>query len=415
MNIYDWADEAVNSTPRYATGFTELLSASPFQISPGDWHAYQARLPLIRSYQQTTLQIFRAALKDELDPEILHWLMNDTPVSIGLDFHRRLEDRHFTLPVFFRTDEVKPGRIAEIQCPGSAWGELQLVYEYALKMGFVSQEKSPAGQFVAQLAALLQEPPVIHHLTDSASAPPGVRYFIEKTRPQAKYWSIDRQVKVHDCNFIRSHSFFGLCIDYAFQDRLSRAGRGVTYDLPPLTLFDSKAPLVLPFWPLTREAYPDAVRELFPFTTPLLPSGIQLPGGTLSVEEFSHLPKSQRAYYLKYCGADITRNWGSKAVYRLSNLGSGACLDFLQQCLSGYANGKIWLLQQEEYQEDEIAYLTRDGAQHSRTMRAKFSGYYGPQDCIGVMAWHRPHYKVHGQDESVLSCVLPGTGTPVTG
>ena len=409
MHVYEWADELINSAPRYATGFTELLSPQPFLISSDAWHAYQARLPLIRSYQQITLQIFRAALRNELDPAILHWLINDTPISIGLGYHRRLEDRHFTLPVFMRTDEVRPGRIAEIQCPGSAWGELQLVFEYAEKMGFVGKEKSPADQFVAQLTNLLHETPVVHHLIDSASAPPGVRYFVEKTRPQVRYWSIDREVKVHDCNFIRSHSFFCICSDYAFQDRLSRMGKGVTYDLPPLTLFDSKAPLVLPFWSLTREAYPDAVRNLFPFTTPLLPTGIELPDGTLTIEEFSRLPKSGRTYYLKYSGANIAINWGSKAVYRLSNMGSGACLDFLRQCLSGYADGQVWLLQKEEYQEDEIAYLTRDGAQHSQSMRAKFSGYYGPDGCIGIMAWHRPHFKVHGQDESVLSYVLADT------
>ena len=47
-----------------------------------------------------------------------------------------LEDRHFTLPVFFRTDEVRPGRINEINCPAALWGELQLAFEYAARMGY---------------------------------------------------------------------------------------------------------------------------------------------------------------------------------------------------------------------------------------------------------------------------------------
>ena len=118
------------------------------------------------------------------------------------------------------------------------------------------------------------------------------------------------------------------------------------------------------------------------------------------------MPQSRRSYYLKYAGSSIALNWGSRAVYRLSNLGSGACLDFLRQCLSGYERGQIWLLQKEEAQEDEITFLARDGTVHTQHLRAKFSGYYGPGGCLGVMAWHRQHFKVHGQDDTVLSYVL---------
>ncbi len=149
------------------------------------------------------------------------------------------------------------------------------------------------------------------------------------------------------------------------------------------------------------------MRYLFPFTTPLLPGGIEMPDGAChSIEDFARWPQSRRAYYAKYAGADWTRNWGSKAVYRLSNLGSGACLDFLRQCLSGYERGEIWLLQREEYQEDQIEYLTRAGAVNSGSLRAKFSGFYGPGGCLGVMALHRHHFKVHGQEDTVMSYVL---------
>jgi hypothetical protein len=93
-------------------------------------------------------------------------------------------------------------------------------------------------------------------------------------------------------------------------------------------------------------------------------------------------------------------------VYRLSNLGSDACCNFLRQCLSGYERGQIWLLQKEEFQEDEIRFMTRDGTVHTRNLRGKFSGFYGPFGCIGVLAMHRHHYKVHGQDDTVISYVL---------
>jgi len=398
-STYEWADSLINSSPRYATGFTQLLATKPYRVSPAVRRGYETRLALIRSLQTIALGVFRAALRDEMHPAVLRWLMNETPDCVGIPYHRKLEDRHFTLPVFFRTDEVKPGRLAEIQCPGSAWGELQIAFEHAARMGYCASCASPAEQFATQLTDFLQEPPVVDHLLDNSSAPPGMRYFIEKTRPRVRYWSIDRGVRGDDCNFVRSHAFFSICADKDFLARLSRVGNGVTYDLPPHILFDNKAWLVLPFWSLTREAFPGEIRDLFPFTTPLLPTGIELPDGArVGIEELSRWPQSQRSYYLKYAGASLALNWGSRGVYRLSNLGGGACLDFLRQCLSGYERGQIWLLQKEEAQEDEIEFLSRDGSVHARRLHAKFSGYYGPAGCLGVLAMHRPHFKVHGQE-----------------
>jgi hypothetical protein len=407
MNVYAWADNSINTTPRYATGFTQLLPTRPYLMPSAVRCLYDSRLPLIRAFQQKALDIFRAALNNNTHPAILHWLINETLDSLGVSYHRGLEDRHFTLPVFFRTDEVRPGRINEIQCPGSMWGELQLAFEYAEEMGYSLGSIFPADQFAAQLSDLLQEAPLVHHLLDNTSAPAGMRYWIEKTRPGVRYWGIDHGIKVRDCNFIRSHSFYGLCGDNEFLPRLSKVGSGVRYDLPPHVLFDQKAPLILPFWSMTRRSFSDETRDLFPFTTPLLPAGIELPDGTcMSIENFSRLPRSQRSYYLKYAGANVALNWGSKAVYRLHNMGSGACLDFLRQCLSGYERGAIWLLQKEETQDDEIEYLTRDGKLHRGSFRAKFSGFYGPKGCFGVLAMHRQHFKVHGQEETVLSPVM---------
>jgi hypothetical protein len=64
------------------------------------------------------------------------------------------------------------------------------------------------------------------------------------------------------------------------------------------------------------------------------------------------------------------------------------------------------LLQKEESQEDEIEYLDRDGTVQTERLHAKFSGYYGPGGCLGVLVMHRRHFKVHGQEETVISYVL---------
>jgi hypothetical protein len=117
MDVYEWADSVINACPRYETGFTQLLAATPYRVSPAVRRLYDSRLVFIRSFQQTSLDIFRAALNNELDPAVLHWLMNETPVGLAQSYHRTLEERHFTLPVFFRTDEVRPGRIVTSHPP----------------------------------------------------------------------------------------------------------------------------------------------------------------------------------------------------------------------------------------------------------------------------------------------------------
>jgi hypothetical protein len=407
MNIYEWADNLINACPRYETGFTQLLATNPYRMFPAVRRLYDSRLALIRSFQQRALDLFRAALNNELDPVVLHWLMNETPESLGVPYHRTLEDRHFTLPVFFRTDEVRPGRINEINCPAARWGELQLAFEHASTMGYCAGDGSPADRYAAQLTDFLQKPPIVHQTLDKSTAPGSWRYFIERTRPRVQYWGIDRGVRMADCNFIRYQASVDLLGDGNLLARLSKVGRGVAFDSPPYMLFDQKATLVLPFWSLTREFFSDEVRGLLLFTTPLLPSGIELPDGArVTVEEFCRWSRAQRAYYLKYAGADWTLNYGSKAVYRLSNMSSDACLNFLRQCLTQYERGHIWLLQQEETQDDEIEYRTRDGALHTERLRANFGGFYGPGGCLGVLAMHSRHYKVHGHEDTVISYVL---------
>ncbi|MGA2488754.1 MAG: hypothetical protein ABSF99_01010 [Anaerolineales bacterium] len=407
LDTYEWADNEINSCPKYETGFTELLAAKPYPLPAAVRRLYDSRLLLIRSFQKTAVDLFRAALRDDLHPGILHWLINEAPDSFGVGYHRRLEDRHFSLPVFFRTDEVRPGRIIEINSPAALWGELQLVFEHTVRLGCCAGEVSPADQYAAQLTGFLGGPPVVHHFLDKSSAPGSWRYFIEKTRPRLRYLGIDRGVRAADCNFIRYQTFVDLEQDENFPTRLSKVDQGVTFDSPPYMLFDQKATLVLPFWSMTRTCLPDDIRALFPFTTPLLPTGIELQDGRcITFEDFSRLPRSQRAYYLKYAGSDWILNYGSRAVYRLSNLSSAACLDFLRRCLSQYDDGHIWLLQQEETRDDEITYLTRDGRSESGSLRAKFAGFYGPAGCLGVLAMHSRHNKVHGQPDTVLSYVL---------
>lgn len=301
------------------------------------------------------------------------------------------------------------GKIAEIQCPGSHWGELELLYEYFKREGSTSTLTAPSTLFTKQLQQYLGNiQPIICYLGDNASAPTGVRYFINKTRPAIKYWGIDSGVSSLDCNFIRTHSFFGLCAENYFKVRLKESPPTFKYDFPPYVLFDQKATLVLPFWSKTREFFTDEIRNLIIFSTPLLSDIIELESGEcVTIKDFSSKPPSQRAYYLKYAGSDVSMNWGSRAVYRLSNETSKRCEELLQTCLNSAQNGHIWLLQKELTSKCELEYLDRTGTRKAEKRNVKYSAFYGPFGLIGMSSYYRKHFKVHGQYDTILSLVVP--------
>lgn len=271
MEIYSWADNQINFTPKYNTGFTQLIGKNPYYINPDEWNGAVSRHVLIKEYMRLSIEVFKDVLFNNVDPILKHWLLNETPSHIAWEYHRSLHERHFSLPAFFRTDESSLGKIMEINCPGSLWGELQLAYEYTLMCGIENNNKSPAKLFASQLSNHLKKQPVVHHLLDGATVQPGMRYFIEKTRPEIQYANIDRGVWPADCNFVRNHFFWGLCNEIYFLSRLPQIGISVFYDLPPHVLFSQKAALVLPFWSKTRKFFSDEIRSIINYSVPLLP------------------------------------------------------------------------------------------------------------------------------------------------
>src|SRR5207237_6112116 len=124
--------------------------------------------------------------------------------------------------------------------------------------------------------------------------------------------------------------------------RLQRLKEGtLIYDLPPVVLFDQKLLLTLPFDHDTRKEYSDAVRALFPFTTMLRPGGIEMEDGrSLTIAQFSALPRSRRAFFLKYAGSDVSRNWGSQSVFHLAKLSREVCESTLSEAAQRFAAGE---------------------------------------------------------------------------
>jgi hypothetical protein len=182
-----------------------------------------------------------------------------------------------------------------------------------------------------------------------------------------------------------------------------------------VALFDQKLLLALPFWDETREYFPDAVRDLFPYTTVLAMDGLRLESGDrVSLEQFSDLPRRQRSYFLKYAGTDVARNWGSRAVFHLGKLSRAACEAQLRAAVERYAAGERWILQRERSSEEEVSYVTRDGEVATTIGHSKHSTFYGPRGPLGVLVMYEQFYKVHGSAETITTVSLPPADTEPT-
>ncbi|MFN3586135.1 MAG: hypothetical protein ACK4UT_01410 [Moraxellaceae bacterium] len=216
-----------------------------------------------------------------------------------------------------------------------------------------------------------------------------------------------RCVRPLDCNFFRAHDCFSVANQNFYADRLRQveAGQGA-FDLPPLAVFDGKLAMALPFLAETRDAYPEAVRALFPYTTVIRPDALCLPdGGTTTLEDFLAQPQSARAYYLKYGGTDVAINWGSRSVYLASGLSAGQRQELVARIRADAAANRWWVLQEALRQQDAVSVLQRDGTTLDVQSYGKWSGLYGPDGLMGVLVMHKHFSKVHGSEDTVMSIV----------
>ena len=356
---YERLDALLRDVPASSVGFTQLIATQPYVLDHSDVDACRRRHDALTEYFDRSIEVFAAALGGEASPELARLLLNETADSFGADFHRRILAKRRTRPQFFRTDEVGPGRIVEIQCPGSLWGD----YEAVAALTDGRRVPSLAKGFCTQLRRLLGDDMCVHHLLDNASAPHSNRYFIERTRPPVRYFGLDGGVSQLDCRFVRSHSFFGLVGENFFRPRLKLYLAGeLTFDLPPLIIFDEKITLTLPFMAETRDLYSDAVRDALVFSAALTPDGFATPDGDwITLEQFAAEPRRRRRWFLKYAGSDVSLNWGSRGVATLDNLGREHCLRSLREAAHAGLAGHIWLVQPMEQQHEEVEFSMHTG------------------------------------------------------
>lgn len=411
--LYRQLDHSFDSRTGSDIGFEALVATRAYPMADADLQGFRARYALIKSFQERTLALFKASLAGDGDPALARMVLGDLPAHLAEEHHRVLTDAQQRTPVFFRTDEPVAGRLSEIQCPGSGWcinEHLHQLYRnnpdiYGKPRHF---PQPLAERFAATLKGHLGREPVVHHLTENASRVHGMRYFIQQTRDHGvRYFSYDRGVAAGDCNFVRSHDFFSLRHHNFYEERMQRCNDGaVRFDLPPSALFDGKLIMALPFWEKTRSAYSDEIRDLFPYTTVIEPSGIELEDGTrVSLEQFCELPGSARDYFIKYAGTDIAINWGSKSVFRANGGSKVQARQLMETVRKDWQQGRYWVLQKAFSTREQVPAVDRAGREFTMDGYAKWSGFYGPDGLLGIMVFHKNFAKVHGSEETVMGIV----------
>jgi hypothetical protein len=411
--LYCQLDDEINRRLNASVKFGLLISTKPYHMDPLTVHGFRDRYAVIKRFQQRTLELFRASLTGKCDPLIAGMVVGDLPGHLGRGYHRALTKSQHNTPVFFRTDELFSGKIAEIQCCGSGWGiaeQLRVLYD-ANPLVFGSPAQFPdtlAELFSETLCAYIGRDPVVHHLDQNASLPHDARYFIQRLREHGVlHYSYDGEVAPSDCNFIRSHDFITLPHHNYFNERMKRCEKGeLFFDLPPSCLFDTKIIQAWPFWSKTRDWYDDDIRSLFPYTSIILPEGFEIAEGShVSIEEFCSIPQRKRQHYIKYAGTDIAVNWGSKAVFLASTLTRSRCRELMGSIVADRKRGRFWIAQRSIRHSEQVTAFSRTGDETKLTAYVKYSGFYGPDGLMALWVLHRDSHKVHGSSDTIVSLV----------
>lgn len=412
-DLYASVDGEINSRLGCDMGFEALLRAHPCVMEDETVEGFRSRYRVINAFHERCLALFKASLSGECDPSIAAMAMGDLPEGFGVAYHRELTDAQHRPPVFFRTDEPVPGKLSEVQCSGSGWDLVELVRKVYVENPELFGpprhfERSLAAEFARTVREYVRGEPVIHHLTENASRPHGMRYFIQRTRDEgARYFSYDRGVRPDDCNFVRSHDFVSLANHNFHAERMRRCDRGeLCFDLPPSALFDGKLIMAWPFWSLTRRHFSDEVRDLFPYTALITPDGIEIEDGErITIDEFCSRGQSERSFYIKYAGTDIAINWGSRAVFLASTLSGVQLRRLMDSITADWGRGRFWVMQPAIRRMEPVAVFTREGAITVADAYGKWSGFYGPDGLMAILAFHKRFHKVHGSTDTALSIV----------
>ncbi len=410
---YGWAAKEMANCIGPGPGFTAVLPKERYNISDVAFQGFCKRYSVIKRFQNSIVNLYKSAINWN-DIILLQILEGHLPSELR-QLQRRLvmSGRLNLTPKFFRTDEAAIGKIIEVQCPGSMWGEYALLERYLLHFLQTPATGRFSGtiarRFAEALKKTMNKSPIVNHLLDNASIPYSMRFFVELSRREGgiEYWGHDRRVKIKDCNFIRSHSYFGLISENLFSVRLQEAFRGkVEFDYPPISTFDQKAIMALPFHKKYGQYFSDEERNIFPFTNIIMDGKITLSDGKrVEFQDFMERGQSQRDYFVKYAGLDTSRNWGSLAVKNMRKQSKRQLEQLFKRIERDTRSNQFWIIQPSISHNEEIGAVTVAGEVVELPGHMKFSGFYGPGGLLGIGLMHRNFHKVHGANDTVITIV----------
>lgn len=404
LKYHTYIEELIIEDNNIDIFFDENILSKPIKLTNDELVIRKNNYNNINNFFEISKEIYKNIIFQKSETKLKKLLTGDSVVHVPIEFIRKLPLDVWTRPHFFRTDESRGGKIFEIQCPGSGWGDLILLqslynhfYKNEFEENFTAKEK-----FIKSIKSLFgSETVTILHLLDNSSNPSSMKYFIKKTTPPLRYWGYTKNVKNSECEFIRSHSVYGLIAENLFKSRLIKASEGkLKFDLPPLLIFDQKMILALPFIDDTKDNFSDEIRDSLVYSYPLTSKGFRDESGQwVDINSFLKRPSSSRKYFLKYAGCDTSINWGSRAVYRLDSNNASKLLDI---AIRDYDINRPWIIQPDCSEKEKIEYYTRDNSYPIiENITAKYSTFYGPNEIIGVRTHHRRSTKVHGQPDAV--------------
>lgn len=385
--------------------FNEQVLVEPLKLTAAERDRRISSHVAICEFFSRAREIFQACVLSQTESGLTSLLVNDSVHQIPRRFYHDLPTAVWTDPVFFRTDESRAGKIFEIQCPGSGWGDMLLLgslyRDHCKNRSLTSYD--PKRRITEAIQTVCKSAnPAVMHLLDNSSNPSSMHYLIRCTQPPLRYWGYSKDVRNSKCDFIRSHSVYGLIAENLFRDRLALADDGrLRFDLPPLVIFDQKMILCLPFFDETKNEFSDEIRDILAYTYPVSPSGFRDSNGEwVTIEAFLKRKPHSRKYFLKYGGCDTTINWGSRSVYRLD---SESAPEHFEQAVRDYRNDRPWVIQPDLSNKEKITYFARESCEpKSGTLTAKYSTFYGPTGLLSVRTHHRQSTKVHGQADAVV-------------
>lgn len=414
LNYQQHIDKLFKNEMDDGAKFSMTTSLCPQIIPEVEAQGFIDRYALIEKFWNISQTLFKQSLVDPSLKEIRELILNEVNAEFALEYHKKIYEKEVNPPLFFRTDEGVPGKITEIQSPGSGWGTLQVLQTsipYMQKFadfpirGF--NKKTVAESLSEIILELTHNNPLVFYQIDESSVMLDTNYFISATRKYGlKYLGHDHEVSLKNANFIRTHAFMEEVTNSTFYDFLKKYNNEeLIFDIFPSILFFQKISLMFPFWNKTKHLYTDEIRQIFPFTSQVTENLTLENGNQLSIENFSKLEPHRRGYYLKYAGANGVINWGSKAVYHLGKTDWKKCKVLLQNASDGYKNKHYWILQKDHHRKEEVEAVV-DNVLESKDEYGKWSGFYGPKGFMGGYVMYRGFYKVHGQDDTVCKLLL---------